>query len=61
MVKSFSQYKPSSNNRQIFNYSNGNNTSGSLRDDYDSPEDLWEVNRDWYEDEDEAWDEWYDG
>ena len=27
----------------------------------DNPEDLWEENQDWYEDEDEAWDEWYDG
>ena len=39
----------------------GGNNSGSLRDDYDNPEDLWEDNQDWYEDEDEAWDEWYDG
>ena len=39
----------------------GGNNSGSIRDDYDNPEDLWEENRDWYEDEDEAWDEWYDG
>ena len=38
----------------------GGRNSGSLRDEYDSPEDLWEENRDWYEDEDEAWDEWYD-
>ena len=35
--------------------------SGSLRDDYDDPEDLWEEDKGfWYEDEDEAWDEWYD-
>lgn len=61
MLKSFSQYYPSGGNqRQTFNYGNGSNTSGSLRDDYDSPEDLWEDNQDWYEDEDEAWDEWYD-
>ena len=39
----------------------GGSNSGSIRDDYDNPEDLWEDNRDWYEDEDEAWDEWYDG
>ena len=39
----------------------GGNNSGSIRDDYDNPEDLWEENQDWYEDEDEAWDEWYDG
>ena len=37
----------------------GGSNSGSLRDEYDSPEDLWEENRDWYEDENEAWDEWY--
>lgn len=39
----------------------GGSNSGSIRDDYDNPEDLWEDNQDWYEDEDEAWDEWYDG
>ena len=62
MLKSFSQYYPSGgNNGQTFNYGNGGNNSGSLRDDYDNPEDLWEDNQDWYEDEDEAWDEWYDG
>ena len=62
MLKSFSQYYPSGGNQgQTFNYGNGSNTSGSLRDEYDSPEDLWEDNQDWYEDEDEAWDEWYDG
>lgn len=61
MLKSFSQYYPSGgNNGQTFNYGSGSNTSGSLRDEYDSPEDLWEDNQDWYEDEDEAWDEWYD-
>ena len=32
--------------------------SGSIRDDYDSPEDLYEDNPWDYEDEDEAWDEW---
>ena len=37
------------------------NGGSSVRDDYDNPEDLWEENQDWYEDEDEAWDEWYDG
>ena len=62
MLKSFSQYYPSGgDNGQTFNYSNGGNNSGSIRDDYDNPEDLWEDNQDWYEDEDEAWDEWYDG
>ena len=39
----------------------GGNNSGSVRDDYDNPEDLWEDNPDWYEDEDEAWDEWENG
>ena len=39
----------------------GGSNSGSIRDDYDNPEDLWEDNRDWYEDEDEAWDEWENG
>lgn len=62
MLKSFSQYYPSGSNKgQTFNYGSGSNTSGSIRDDYDNPEDLWEENQDWYEDEDEAWDEWYDG
>ena len=62
MLKSFSQYYPSGGNKgQTFNYGNGGSNSGSLRDDYDNPEDLWEDNQDWYEDEDEAWDEWYDG
>ena len=37
------------------------NNSGRLRDDYGDPEDLWEEDKGfWYEDEDEAWDEWYD-
>ena len=36
-------------------------SSGSVREDYDNPEDLYEDNRDWYEDEDEAWDEWENG
>lgn len=62
MLKFFSQYYPSGGNKgQTFNYGNGGSNSGSLRDDYDNPEDLWEDNQDWYEDEDEAWDEWYDG
>lgn len=39
----------------------GGSNSGSVRDDYDNPEDLWEENPDWYEDEDEAWDEWENG
>ena len=36
-------------------------SSGSVREDYDNPEDLYEDNRDWYDDEDEAWDEWENG
>ena len=59
MLKTFSQYYPSGSNKgQTFHYGNGDNNSGSIRDDYDNPEDLWEDNQDWYEDEDEAWDEW---
>ena len=62
MLKSFSQYYPSGgDNGQTFHYGNGDNNSGSIRDDYDNPEDLWEDNQDWYEDEDEAWDEWENG
>ena len=62
MLKSFSQYYPSGgNNGQILNYGNGGSNSGRFRDDYDNPEDLWEDNQDWYEDEDEAWDEWENG
>ena len=36
-------------------------SSGSVQEDYDNPEDLYEDNRDWYDDEDEAWDEWENG
>ena len=62
MLKTFSQYYPSGSNKgQTFHYGNGDNNSGSIRDDYDNPEDLWEDNQDWYEDEDEAWDEWKNG
>ena len=62
MLKPFSQYSPSGSNKgQTFHYGNGDNNSGSIRDDYDNPEDLWEDNQDWYEDEDEAWDEWENG
>ena len=62
MLKTFSQYYPSGSNKgQISHYGNGDNNSGSIRDDYDNPEDLWEDNQDWYEDEDEAWDEWENG
>ena len=60
MLKTFSQYYPSGSNKgQTFHYGNGDNNSGSIRDDYDNPEDLWEDNQDWYEDE--AWDEWENG
>lgn len=34
-------------------------SSGSVQEDYDNPEDLYEDNRDWYDDE--AWDEWENG
>lgn len=62
MLITFSQYYPSGSNKgQTFHYGNGDNNSGSIRDDYDTPEDLWEDNPDWYEDEDEAWDEWENG
>ncbi|MGO5060876.1 hypothetical protein ACTQ3Z_03695 [Lawsonibacter sp. LCP25S3_F5] len=44
-----------------FGPSDSSGHTGSIRDDYDTPGDLWEENQDWYEDEDEAWDEWYDG
>ena len=44
-----------------FGPSDSSGHTGSIRDDYDTPEDLWEENQDRYEDEDEAWDEWYDG
>ena len=39
-------------------HSGNSGSSGSIRDDYDSPEDLYEDNPWDYEDEDEAWDEW---
>ena len=63
MLYSFSYYPPSasSGNGQTFHYGGGNNNSGSVRDDYDNPEDLWGDNRDWYDDEDEPWDEWENG
>lgn len=47
MLKTFSQYYPSGSNKgQTFHYGNGDNNSGSIRDDYDNPEDLWEDNQD---------------
>ena len=62
MLKSFSQYYPSGGNKgQSFNYGNESDNSGSIRDNYYNPEYIWEEDQDWYEDEDEAWDEWYDG
>lgn len=62
MLKTFSQYYPSGSSQgQTFHYGNGDNNSGSIRDDCGNPEDLWEDNQDWYEDEDEAWDEWENG
>ena len=62
MLKTFSQYYPSGSNKgQTFHYGSGGSNSESIRDDYDNPEDLWEDNQDWYEDEDEAWDEWENG
>lgn len=39
-------------------YSDDDDDSGSLRDEYDSPEDLYEENPDDYEDLDDAWDAW---
>ena len=38
-----------------------NHGSNGLRDEYDNPEDLYEDNPDWFDDEDEAWDAWEDG
>ncbi len=35
--------------------------SWSVRDEYDSPEDFWEDNMDEFDDEEEAFDYWYDG
>ena len=58
--------KPESLPPQTFN--SGSSSSGKdsslgpgstgLRDEYDNPEDLYEDNPDWFEDEDEAWDAW---
>lgn len=41
-----------------FYYNDDDDDSGSLRDEYDSPEDLYEENPDDYEDLDDAWDAW---
>lgn len=32
----------------------------SVRDDYDNPDDFYEDNKDWLDNEDEAWDYWYE-
>ena len=64
MLISFSYYDYSVSNSFGHNSTSDNssdNGGSSVRDDYNNPEDLWEENQDWYEDEDEAWDEWYDG
>lgn len=64
MLISFSYYDYSISNSFGHNSTSDNssdNGGSSVRNDYDNPEDLWEDNQDWYEDEDEAWDEWYDG
>lgn len=53
------EYKPSTPSQ---NQTGGtNHGSNGLRDEYDNPEDLYEDNPDWFEDEDEALDEWEDG
>ena len=50
------EYKPSTPSQ---NQTGGmNHGSNGLRDEYDNPEDLYEDNPDWFEDEDEAWDAW---
>ena len=64
MLISFSYYDYSISNSFGHNSTSDNssdNGGSSVRNDYDNPEDLWEDNQDWYENEDEAWDEWYDG
>lgn len=60
MLISFSYYDYSISNSFGHNSTSDNssdNGASSVRNDYDNPEDLWEDNQDWYEDEDEAWDE----
>ena len=50
------EYKPST---PFQNQTGGtNHGSNGLRDEYDNPEDLYEDNPDWFEDENEAWDAW---
>ena len=64
MLISFSYYDYSISNSFGHNSTSDNssdNGGSSVRNDYDNPEDLWEENQDWYEDEDEAWDEWENG
>ena len=64
MLYSFGYFDPKKSSRDDKNgESNGNGGTipwGGVREDYDNPEDLWEDNPGDYEDEDEAWDEWYD-
>lgn len=56
-------HQPKSMPSMPFQNQNSGTAHGSngLRDEYDSPEDLYEDNPDWFEDEDEAWDEWENG
>ena len=64
MLYSFGYFDPKKSSRDDRNGGNSGNGGtipwGGVRDDYDNPEDLWEDNPGDYEDEDEAWDEWYD-
>lgn len=64
MLYSFGYFDPKKSSRDDkdggSNGTGGTIPWGGVRDDYDNPEDLWEDNPGDYEDEDEAWDEWYD-
>ncbi len=64
MLYSFGYFDPKKSGRDDKNGGNSGNGGtipwGGVRDDYDNPEDLWEDNPGDYDDEDEAWDEWYD-
>ncbi len=64
MLYSFGYFDPKKSSRDDKNGGSSGNSGtipwGGVRDDYDNPEDLWEDNPGDYEDEDEAWDEWYD-
>jgi hypothetical protein len=61
MLKSFSQYYPGQKGetQTADSGSFADTGPGSLREDYDDPEDLYEDGD--YEDLDEAWDEWEEG